>query len=200
MPETNDSFPTQGNMQNDRPLDMNQKTLKNSSLNEINELLLDAEEKYTINGRVTSYYMDIVQNALILVRSIFFDLTPEEMYDGLIFGQDMLKRGLSGYMIAKGFFSEELLPVMIQTVHDDCEFAYKFIFTLQEHLSRDELVDIIGVAFKSQHHNVRWNALSVTRKEQLTELLSLVEGLMQSPGKPERSLATKIFNELQSKE
>ena len=54
MPETNDSFPTQGNMQNDRPLDMNQKTLKNSSLNEINELLLDAEEKYTINGRVTS--------------------------------------------------------------------------------------------------------------------------------------------------
>lgn len=200
MPETNDSFPTQGNMQNDKPLDMNQKTLKNSSLNEINELLLDAEEKYTINGRVTSYYMDIVQNALILVRSIFFDLTPEEMYDGLKFGQDMLKRGLSGYMIAKGFFSEELLPVMIQTVHDDCEFAYKFFFTLQERLSRDELVDLIGVALQSQHKNIRWNALGVTKEEKLVTLLPLVKYLMQSSLRPERDLATEIYNELISKE
>ncbi|MBN2502017.1 MAG: hypothetical protein JXB38_14640, partial [Anaerolineales bacterium] len=124
------------------------KKLNNPALNEANKAFIYAEKLESYVGDRTISSTCMAHNAVRMVDDAYFDLSPEDMHDGLKHGHDNLKRCLSGYMKAKRYFNKALLPVMVQAVHDDGDFTYKFINTLHEHLPQEELVDVIGVALK----------------------------------------------------
>lgn len=174
------------------------KELYHQLLNETNKVFIMAEKIRSAEEDITAGYIGITYKAQSMLRSIYFELTSEDIYDGLKFGHGRLKKYLSDCMIAKKHFRKDLLPVMVQTVRDDSEFAYKFIYRLPKHLSRDGLIDIIGTALQSQHANTRWIALTVTKEISLIELLPSVKELMQSPDNLEAEFASDICNLLKT--
>jgi hypothetical protein len=172
------------------------KTLNNPALNEANKIYYQADEISRVDGNRN---LSLIDKAHTLVWEEYSDLGLDDFEDCFKNGHADLSRHLSGLMIAKGLFSKDLLPVMVNAVHADRDFAYKFINTLKKHLPREQLVDVIGVALESQHHNLRSNAFSVTKKSRFMELVPIVEKLTRSPAKSTRNEASVLYSFLTCK-
>ena len=175
------------------------KTLNHLALNEANKLYAEANEIRRVEGTICDNYWSLIDKAHIIVWEEYSDLGLDDFEDCFKHGHIDLSRHLSGLMIAKGLFSEDLLPMMVNAVRTDKDFAYKFINTLEKHLPREQLVDVIGVALDSQHHNLRSNAFGVTKKSRLVELVPIVEKLTRCPDKSTRNQAIVLYSFLTGK-
>ena len=110
------------------------------------------------------------------------DFTPEEMINGFKCGTELLQLNIAGVMISEHYFHPDYVPVMKESVEEDVWITnYLFIQTLRDHLTKDELIELLKQSLHSHHHQVRWNSLIAVKEENLPELENEVRKLFDDP-------------------
>jgi hypothetical protein len=131
-----------------------------------------------VDGRRAALY----DQAGKLFESNLLSFTPEEMINGFKYGTEYLKRDIAEMMISDPYFHPDFIPVIKESVEEDVWLTnYLFIRTLQEHLAKDELVELLMQSLHSDHLQVRWHSLVAVKEENLPELESEVRKLFDDP-------------------
>ena len=107
---------------------------------------------------------------------------------------------LAEMMISDQYFHPAYIPVMQESVAEDSwPTIYLFIRTLQEHLPKDELIDLLKQSLHSDYLQVRWHSLVAVKEENLPELKSEVRELFNDPDSKLGRYAKRIAKSLKKR-
>lgn len=102
-------------------------------------------------------------------------LTVEEMIEAFEQGSRTLKGFLCWQMYSR--FDPAFIPVMIQAIYDDFDGSYRFIGSLADHLSVEEMLPVIDEALKSKIYYTVDTAVAYIRKKRCTQYIPQLEAL-----------------------
>jgi hypothetical protein len=164
-------------------LEQNMNKLQNPIMVEIDDLYKEYERLRKVDeGDADGRQAALYNQAGKLFESNLLSFSPEEMINGFKYGTDFLQSNIAEMMISEQYFYPDYIPVMRESVEEDgWPTSYLFIRTLQEHLAKDELIEVLKQSLHSDHLQVRWHSMVAVKEENLPELKREVRALFNDP-------------------